>query len=105
MQTRNYVYPYATHNSLFEQALTGFSKAFSTLQIGLFLRKAGISKTFGHSSLAVFQLRPRYHNFKTSIVTIKHMSPLWWEHINFLGEYRFAERSYYLRIIELSIAI
>jgi len=44
------------HNSLSEQALTRFSKVFSTLQIGLLLRKAGISKSFGLSSLAVFQL-------------------------------------------------
>ncbi|PPA80771.1 hypothetical protein C4A76_25510 [Brevibacillus laterosporus] len=85
MQTKKGVYPYATHNSLSEQALTGFSKAFSTLQIGLFLRKAGISKTFGHSSLAVFQLRPRYHKFqniychnKTYVSTVVETYQLPW---------------------------
>lgn len=43
------------HNSLSEQAQTRFSVVFSTLQIGHLLRKAGISKSFGLSSLAVFQ--------------------------------------------------
>lgn len=33
-----------------------FSKLFSTLKMGKFLRKAGISKSFGLSSLAVFQI-------------------------------------------------
>jgi hypothetical protein len=44
------------HNSLSEQAQTRFSAVFSALQIGHLLRKAGISKSFGLSSLAVFQL-------------------------------------------------
>ncbi|SFL03425.1 IS4 family transposase [Brevibacillus centrosporus] len=44
------------HNSLSEQAKTRFTAVFSTLQIGHLLRKAGISKSFGLSSLAVFQL-------------------------------------------------
>lgn len=42
--------------SLSEQAKTRSSTLFSTLQIGHSLRNAGISKTFGLSSLAVFQL-------------------------------------------------
>ncbi|NRF96324.1 transposase [Paenibacillus frigoriresistens] len=42
--------------SLSEQATTRFSFLFSTLQIGQLLRNAGITKSFGFSSLAVFQL-------------------------------------------------
>ncbi|MCM3274520.1 IS4 family transposase, partial [Paenibacillus elgii] len=44
------------HNSLSEQAKSRFSAVFSTLQIGHLLRKAGIFKSFGYSSLAVFQI-------------------------------------------------
>jgi len=44
------------HNSLSEQAKTRFTAVFFALQIGHFLHKAGISKSFGYSSLAVFQL-------------------------------------------------
>jgi hypothetical protein len=42
-------------NSLSEQAKSRFLAVFSTLQVGHLLRKAGISKSFGYSSLAVFQ--------------------------------------------------
>jgi hypothetical protein len=42
--------------SLPEKTKTRFSTVFSTLQISNLLRQAGISKSFGFSSLAVFQL-------------------------------------------------
>ncbi len=41
---------------LSEQAKNRFSILFSTLQIGQLLRNAGITKSFGLSSLAVFQI-------------------------------------------------
>jgi hypothetical protein len=44
------------HNSLPEKCEERFSTIFSALQIGYLLRKAGISKSFGLSSLAVFRL-------------------------------------------------
>jgi len=44
------------HNSLSEKGQERISAAFSTLQIGHLLRKAGISKSFGWSSLAIFRL-------------------------------------------------
>ena len=42
--------------SLPEKTKSRFSNLFSTLQISHLLRQAGISKSFGFSSLAVFQL-------------------------------------------------
>lgn len=44
------------HHSLPEKVKTHFSSVFTTLQIGKLLRGAGISKSFGLSSLAVFGL-------------------------------------------------
>jgi len=44
------------HNSLSEQYQNQLSLVFSTLRIGQLLRKAGIRKTYGISSLAVFQI-------------------------------------------------
>ncbi|HFI0172057.1 TPA: transposase [Streptococcus suis] len=44
------------HNSLSEKGQERISAVFSTLQIGQLLRKAGISKSFGLSSLAIFRL-------------------------------------------------
>ena len=44
------------HNSLSEQQEFGFSLIFSTLRLGQLLRKAGIRKAYGISSLAVFQI-------------------------------------------------
>ena len=49
-------YPYGTNNSLSEKGQERISAVFSTLQIGQLLRKAGISKSFGLSSLAIFRL-------------------------------------------------
>lgn len=42
--------------SLPEKTKSRFSNLFSTLQISHLLRQAGISKSFGFSSLAIFQL-------------------------------------------------
>lgn len=44
------------HNSLPEQHQNQFSFVFSTLKIGQLLRKAGIRKTYGVSTSAVFQI-------------------------------------------------
>jgi len=44
------------HNSLSEKGQERISAAFAALQIGQLLRKAGISKSFGLSSLTIFQL-------------------------------------------------
>jgi hypothetical protein len=52
MQTKKgVVIPMLHQKSLSEQAKTRFSILFSTLQIGQLLRKAGIKKSFGPSSL------------------------------------------------------
>jgi hypothetical protein len=57
MQTKKGVVIDMLHQkSLSEQAETRFSVLFSTLQIGQLLRKSGIIKSFGPSSLAVFQI-------------------------------------------------
>jgi hypothetical protein len=44
------------HNSLPEQHQNQFSFVFSTLKVGQLLRKAGIRKTYGVSTFAIFQL-------------------------------------------------
>lgn len=54
MPTRKVRNPMLQQHSLSEQSR--FSKLFATLHIGKTLRQAGISKTFGISSLAVFQI-------------------------------------------------
>lgn len=48
--------PMVQHNSLSEKGQERISAAFSALQIGHLLRNAGISKSFGWSSLAIFRL-------------------------------------------------
>lgn len=54
MPTRKVRNPMLQQHSLSEQSRV--SKLFATLQIGKSLRKAGISKSFGLSSLAIFQI-------------------------------------------------
>lgn len=54
MRTRKVRNPMLQQHSLSEQSC--FSKIFATLRIGKALRHAGISKSFGLSSLAVFQI-------------------------------------------------
>jgi hypothetical protein len=44
------------HNSQSEKLEARFSTLFSVLQIGSFLRKVGIRKSFGMSSLAIFEI-------------------------------------------------
>ncbi|MEX2460470.1 MAG: hypothetical protein WD469_04105 [Paenibacillaceae bacterium] len=44
------------HNSQSEKLEARFSTLFSVLQIGSLLRKVGIRKSFGMSSLAIFEL-------------------------------------------------
>ena len=44
------------HNSQSEKLEVRFSSLFSILQIGTLLRKVGIRKSFGMSSLAIFEL-------------------------------------------------
>jgi hypothetical protein len=44
------------HKSLSEKGEERIYAVFSTLQIGQLLRKAGISKSFGLSSLVIFRL-------------------------------------------------
>lgn len=43
-------------NSMLQSEQSRFSKLLATLYIGKALHQAGISKSFGHSSLAVFQI-------------------------------------------------
>lgn len=54
MPTRKVRNPMLQQHSLSEQSR--FSKLFATLHIGKTLRQAGISKSFGLSSLAIFQI-------------------------------------------------
>ena len=54
--TNKDVNPMLHQKPLSEQAKNRFSILFSTLQIGQLLRNAGITKSFGLSSLAVFQI-------------------------------------------------